>query len=181
MDEYTYDIINWEPINTNSFNLLSKIHIKPDIKLLELFKRAPLNNILCIVTGTNSDYDNNLMYGVIDKSEFDSSYYITLSHIWNSYPNLTNQGKITFLPKSVDPTIDYIENNGSAIIPEKDIVPQPDSNIQTTIMSSNNEKEKDMSTCYNPRMKLSDVLLPIGVSLVLIGMLQYLFPKKFFD
>ena len=42
---YVYEIINWEPINTNSMNLLSKVNIKPDIKLLELFNKSKIDLI----------------------------------------------------------------------------------------------------------------------------------------
>ena len=32
-ENYKYQIYNWNPINTDSFNLLVKINIKPDITL----------------------------------------------------------------------------------------------------------------------------------------------------
>ena len=108
---YVYEIINWEPINTNSMNLLSKVNIKPDIKLLELFKIAPLYNILCKISDTNSVYDNKVIYGKIDQSLHDNTYYITLDHVWFNYPD--KNGKIEFLANTVYQTIDYIENKGS--------------------------------------------------------------------
>lgn len=190
MSEYSHEILNWEPINTNSFSLLAKIEIKPTIELLELFKRAPLNNILCKVSGTNSDYDNKVVYGIIDKSEWDDTYYITLDHIWNSYPDKTKQGKIEFFPKSVEATINYINDKAGPLIPASDFLentnqPKEVKKIQTYGSSSPifpKEEDKETSDiCNNPRMQLSDILLPIGLSLVLIGLLQYIFPKKFFN
>jgi hypothetical protein len=97
MSKYEYDIVSWEPVNTNSFNLLSKVKINPDIKLLELFELAPVHNILCKVSGTNSKYDNKVVYAIIDKSMIDNCYYATLDHVWNSYPDKDKNGKIEFL------------------------------------------------------------------------------------
>ena len=39
----------------------------------------------------------------------------------------------------------------------------------------------DPQFCSNPRMKLSDMLIPIGISLILIGLMSYILPKKLFN
>ncbi len=202
--KYSYPINNWDPINTDSFSLLTKINIKPDIKLLELFKIAPLRNILCKVSGTNNEKYHQLTYGKIDKSDIDESYYITLDIVWNSYPTPENFGIITFYPETVYKTIDYIsEKDASPIINiNKDInEPLPTLNLLYNSNETNNEKknkdetnnEKNESNptfsltyppsqfCSSNRMKLEDIIIPIAISLILIGILSNILPKKFFN
>ena len=168
---YVYEIINWEPINTNSMNLLSKVNIKPDIKLLELFKIAPLYNSLCKISETNSVYDNKVIYGKIDQSLHDNTYYITLDHVWFNYPD--KNGKIEFLANTVYQTIDYIENKGSPEISTSS-KPIPSLNLMST-------PSEPVVQNTSPKIKLSDILLPIGISLIVIGLLHYILPKKLFD
>lgn len=196
---YIYDILQWNPINTHSFNLLAVLKIKPDIKLLELFKLAPLHNILCRISGTNSEYDNKLIYGKIDKSTKDDSYYITLDQVWKSYPDLNKQGKIEFMADTVYKTIDYIENpNASSVIntdnfntptlnllynnSEDNAASSPASSPKKSLSKSSPfSLSTDPQFCSNPRMKLPDMLIPIGISLIVIGLMMYIFPKKFFN
>lgn len=197
---YIYDILQWNPINTHSFNLLAVLKIKPDIKLLELFKLAPLHNILCRISGTNSEYDNKLIYGKIDKSTEDDSYYITLDQVWKSYPDLNKQGKIEFMADTVYKTIDYIENPDASSVINTDNFNTPTLNLlynnsednaassptkSSPTSSSKKSSPFSLSTdpqfCSNPRMKLPDMLIPIGISLIVIGLMMYIFPKKFFN
>jgi hypothetical protein len=174
-NSYVYEIINWEPINTNSMNLLAKVNIKPDIKLLELFKIAPLHNILCKISDTTSVYDNKVVYGKIDKSTLDDTYYITLDQVWFNYPS--KNGKIEFLSNTVYQTIDYIDDKGSPNIEiEKGTTSLPNLNLMST-PDLDPVKEQTQS----PKMKLSDILLPIGISLIVIGLLHYILPKKFLN
>ena len=190
MTKYIYDILNWNPLNTNSFNLLTIVNIKPDIKLLNLFKIAPLNNILCKIHGTDSSYDNNYSYTRIDKSTEDDTYYITLDKIWKSYPMPEKYGKIEFLDQSVYKTIDYLTNpNASPIITPTELT-TPNLNLLYNDTETNQEFDNNVvkpndgiatnQFCSNPRMKLSDILIPIGISFILIGLLAYIFPKKVF-
>jgi hypothetical protein len=202
---YIYDILQWNPINTHSFNLLAVLKIKPDVKLLNLFKVAPLHNILCRISGTNSEYDNKLIYGKIDKSTEDDSYYITLDQVWKSYPDLNKQGKIEFMADTVYKTIDYLENpNASSVIntdnfntptlnllynnsEDNAVHPEGSSSAPLSRSSSVPSSSSPFSVstepqfCSNPRMKLPDMLIPIGISLIIIGLMMYIFPKKFFN
>jgi hypothetical protein len=174
---YVYDILSFDPINTNSFNLLTRVKINPDIKLLSLFEKAPLHNILCKLSGTNSQYDQKTVYGKIDKSLLDDSYYITLDHIWNSYPD--KNGKIEFLEKSVEETIEYLVNDGSPVINEEKDGPlnllYNDSEDES---KKEKEKEKEKEKKYtendhtNPKMNLYDIIIPISISLIIIGILS---------
>jgi len=197
--KYIHDILEWNPINTHSFNLLASVKIKPDVKLLNLFKLAPLHNILCKISGTNSQYDNKITYGKIDTSTEDDSYYITLDHVWKSYPDLNKQGKIEFFADTVYKTIDYLENPNASPIINTETFNTPTLNLLYNNSEDNASKDavfkdaaKDMTPskfslstdaqfCSNPRMKLSDMLIPIGISFVLIGLMSYIFPKKLFN
>jgi hypothetical protein len=200
-ENYKYQIYNWNPINTDSFNLLVKINIKPDIKLLELFKIAPLRNILCKVSGTDNENYHQLTYGKIDKSDMDDSYYITLDTVWNSYPTPGKLGEITFYPETVYKTIDYISKKDASPIVDITNKPLPTLNLLYNSNETNNEvatskdvTSKDVASkdvpsltypplqfCSSNRMKLQDIILPIGISLILIGLLSYALPKKLFN
>jgi hypothetical protein len=206
-ENYKYQIDNWNPINTDSFNLLVKINIKPDIKLLELFKIAPLRNILCKVSGTDNENYHQLTYGKIDKSDTDDSYYITLDTVWNSYPTPGKLGEITFYPETVYKTIDYISKKDASPIVNINNQPLPTLNLLYNSNETNNEvkskedsneksnekyneKSNDVSAsltypplqfCSSNRMKLQDIIIPIGISLILIGLLSYGLPKKLFN
>lgn len=174
MTKYSYDILNWNPINTNSPSLLTQVKIKPDVKLLELFKKAPLHNILSKITDT--DCEEKVAYGKIDKDD-SNEYYITLDLVWMNYPQ--KNGKIEFFEDSVYKTIDYItEPNASPIIlpPLNMLYNDADTNKEILPNSTKNETQ----TCFNPRMKLYEILLPIAISFILIGLSKYIFPKKFF-
>jgi hypothetical protein len=156
-------------------NLLAKVNIKPDIKLLELFKISPLHNILCKISDTTSVYDNKVVYGKIDQSTLDDTYYITLDQVWFNYPS--KNGKIEFLSNTVYQTIDYIEDKGS---PDINISTEKKSLPNLNLMSVPVSIEPEQ-TQNSPKMKLSDILLPIGISLIVIGLLHYILPKKFLN
>ena len=217
--KYIYDIHQWNPINTRSFNLLASVKIKPDVKLLDLFKLAPLHNILCRISGTDSEYDDKIIYGKIENSTEDDSHYIILDHVWKSYPDVNKQGKIEFMADTVYKTIDYLENpEASPIIDNTKFKNGPILNLlynsekeqdtslaksDTSLAKSDTSSKFSLSSpvsstspsslpspfslstapqfCSNPRMKLSDMLIPIGISLILIGLMSYILPKKLFN
>jgi len=218
--KYSYDIHQWNPINTRSFNLLASLKIKPDVKLLDLFKLAPLYNILCKISGTDSEYDGKILYGKIENSTEDDSHYIILDHVWKSYPDVNKQGKIEFLADTVYKTIDYLENpDASPIIDSASFKNGPVLNLLYNSadkgLAKSDKKSDTLSTfslspsstspsstspsstspsstspfsvstapqfCSNPRMKLSDMLIPVGISLIVIGLMIYVFPKKLFN
>jgi hypothetical protein len=212
--KYIYDIHQWNPINTRSFNLLSSVKIKPDVKLLDLFKLAPLHNILCRISGTDSEYDDKIIYGKIENSKDDDSYYIILDHVWKSYPDSNKQGKIEFMADTVYKTIDYLENSDASPIidstkfkngPILNLLYNSEKEQDTSLAKSDTSSKFSLSSpvsstspsssslpspfslstapqfCSNPRMKLSDMLIPIGISLILIGLMSYILPKKLFN
>ena len=190
-DTYTYDILTWDPIQTNSFNLMTIVSIKVNPKLLALFQLAPFFSILCKVTGTNSSYDDKMVYGTIDMSTSEKSiYYITLDHIWASYPDQNKKGQITFFAESVGETIQYLtEKNASPIIGQQVADGMATDGMVADGMASSIKKfgtnnpslisgNVTNQFCSNSRMKLSDIFLPVGISLLLIGGLHYVLPKK---
>jgi hypothetical protein len=156
-----FDIIDWNPINSyNEFNLLTRVHIKPNIELLQLFKDSKDHNLLCTISETET-HDAEV-YGIIDKSVDDETYYITLDLVWMQYPK--KNGKISF---KKSPQINFFTNNLESVSP---------SNLES-VSPSNLESDNDLKS----RMKLSDLLIPIGISLVLIGLSKYIFSKEFFN
>ena len=165
-----FDIIDWNPINSyNEFNLLSRVHINPTIELLQLFKDSKDHNLLCTISETEI-YDGKV-YGIIDKSVEDETYYITLDLVWMQYPK--KNGKISF---KESPQINYFINNLESSNLES-------SNLKNNLESSNlkNNLENVSDTDLKSRMKLSDLFIPIGISLVLIGLSKYMFSKEFFN
>jgi hypothetical protein len=201
---------------------MTKVSIEVNPKLLELFQLAPFFSILCKVTGTNSSYDDKMVYGTIDMSSSEKAiYYITLDHIWASYPDQNKKGKITFFADSVGETIQYLtEKNASPIIGQQFGIKIADEKTPNGKVADGktpdgktpkgkvadgkvadgktpDEKTPDGKTqkfgvgnhpstsgnvtnqfCSNSRMKLSDIFLPVGISLLLIGGLHYVLPKK---
>jgi hypothetical protein len=156
-----FDIIDWNPINSyDKFNLLTRVHIKPTIELLQLFKNAKDHNLLCTISETETH--NATVYGIIDKSVEDETYYITLDLVWMEYPK--KNGKISF--KSAPKTTFFINNLESP------------GNLQS---SPGNLQSDSNCNDLKSRMKFSDLLIPIGISLVLIGLSKYMFPKEFFN
>lgn len=161
-----FDIIDWNPINSYSeFNLLTRVHIKPTIELLQLFKDSKDHNLLCTISETES-HDTEV-YGIIDKSVEDETYYITLDLVWMQYPN--KNGKISF---KKSPQITFFTNNL-----ESNSQNVGSSNLQSISDNQQSDNLQDLKS----RMKLSDLLVPIGISLVLIGLSKYMFSKEFFN
>lgn len=164
MNHHIYDIINWDPINTNSFNLLAKIEIKADVKLLELFNKAPLFNVLCQIIDTEN-YGNKVIYGTIDRSlNDDTKYYITLDHVWLGYP--VKNGKIQFFPNTVNKTIEYVNSK----INDPIIVP----NTNTEVISNNLSVPALTTelTTEKVKIKITDLIYPVLISLSIIVLIQ---------
>lgn len=116
----TFDIMSWDPIYIDTMNLNAMVYIKPTLSLLKFFQKAPANNILVKVSGTqNKDYDNKLVFGTIDKSSdvpnkrdnmFNCTglYCITMDLVWKGYP--LEKGKITFFTGTVEKIVNMIVN-----------------------------------------------------------------------
>ena len=165
-----FDIIDWNPINSyNEFNLLSRIQIKPTVELLYLFKNVVDHNLLCTITETET-YDKTV-YGIIDKSTENDNYYIVLDMVWMEYPK--KNGKVSFKPNLnlnfVDKQVDKQEDKK-----EDKQVDKLDKKVDKQLYKDSSDKKGDM-------MKLSDILIPIAFSLIIIGLSKYILPEKLFD
>jgi hypothetical protein len=144
MTKYIYNIVGWDPVNTSGGNVMAMIYIKPDLKLLSLFQRAPLNNILTKVQGTKTElYDDKVVFGTIDKSSdilgcrpnlfnCDGLYCITLDHLWGGYP--LQNGTIEFL----DEIVKSIKPEYQTLFPVQPI----DANQQVASFSPSYSSEK---------------------------------------
>lgn len=117
MNDYSFDILGWNPINTNG-NLMASIYIKPTLRLLSLFNLSVHNNILLKCSNTEI-YDDIEVFGIIDKSSdvlnsrdnfFNCTglYVITTDFLWNGYP--PNNGMVSFLTGSINEIIKLEEH-----------------------------------------------------------------------
>lgn len=110
-------ILGWNPINDRTSILKASVYIKPTLKMLEFFNRAPYYRGIVKIIDTNSCYDDKNMFAIIDKSSdvpnkrdnfFDSNglYVITLDTIWRGYPS--KNGFLEFQEGIVDDIINYL-------------------------------------------------------------------------
>jgi hypothetical protein len=109
-----HNILGWNPVNTENQTILASCYIKPNLKTLELFNKAPMHNVLLQVKGTNSCYDGKIVFGTIDKSSdvpncrqnlFNCTglYVLTMDQTWMGYPD--KNGTMTFFDGTVDKLI----------------------------------------------------------------------------
>jgi hypothetical protein len=160
-----FDIIDWNPINSyNEFNLLSRIQIKPTIELLYLFKDTVDHNLLCTITETEL-YDKTV-YGIIDKSSENDNYYIVLDMVWMEYPK--KNGKVSF---KTNLNIDKEEDKEDK---------EEDKKEDKKLLKDDNKVDNKVDN-KGDIMKLSDILIPIAISLIIIGLSKYILPEKLFD
>ena len=161
-----FDIIDWNPINSyNQFNLLTRIQIKPTVELLDLFKNADNHNLLCTITETESH--DKTVYGIIDKSNENDNYYIVLDMVWMEYPK--KNGKVSFKPNV------NLNNVNLNLNFDKQGDKQGDKQMDTFNQDILKENKK------GDIMKLSDILIPIAFSLIIIGLSKYILSEKLFD
>jgi hypothetical protein len=111
------EILGWNPVNDRTSVLKASVYIKPTLKLLDLFNKAPFYRTIVKVSDTNSCYDDRNMFAIIDKSSdvpnkrdnfFDSTglYVITLDTIWRGYPS--NNGSLEIQEGVIDDIVNYL-------------------------------------------------------------------------
>jgi hypothetical protein len=112
------EIIKWNPINGTK-SLKSSIYIKPTLEILDFFNRSPFNRVVIKIKETNSCYDDQNMFAIIDKSSdvmnkrdnfFDSTglYVMTLDRPWQGFPE--KNGYVEFQEGIVNDIIDFVNN-----------------------------------------------------------------------
>jgi hypothetical protein len=112
------EIIKWNPINGTK-SLKSSIYIKPTLEILDFFNRSPFNRVVIKIKETNSCYDDQNMFAIIDKSSdvmnkrdnfFDSTglYVMTLDRPWQGFPE--KNGYVEFQEGIVNDIIDFVSN-----------------------------------------------------------------------
>ena len=164
-----YNILGWNPMNTENVSTLASCYIKPDLKLLELFNRAPLNNVLLQISGTNSVYDNKKIFGVIDKSSdvpncrqnfFNCTglYVITMDSTWMGYPK--KLGTIEFFGGVVDKIINDVLplHSQMGTNPKKS---QFGKNIEENFLQTNDTKSDRFSNTFLIILVMVLILLSI--------------------
>ena len=200
-------ILGWNPINDRTSILKASVYIKPTLKMLEFFNRAPYYRGVVKIINTNSCYDDRNMFAIIDKSSdvpnkrdnfFDSNglYVITLDTIWRGYPS--KNGFLEFQEGIVDDIISYLmkpcnetnkedskdeskKESKDGIQPkiESDITPVPSDTPELDKIASSPVEEKQTVENFEDKIMGMDkqTLSLIGGSFIVI-FLVLLFLKK---
>jgi hypothetical protein len=110
----TFDIVRWDAvIDKCSLNPKPFLYFTPTLELLEFFERN-LWRVRVVITGSQSTYDNKILWGVVQKSAFEAGcrpnyyaatelYTIALRTIWNGYPK--KLGKFSIVKGPVYPNL----------------------------------------------------------------------------
>jgi hypothetical protein len=152
------EILSWDPINTNEIQPC--IYIKPTLDLLQFFNRS--KKVLLKISDTKSCYDDNVIFGIVDKSSdvpncrqnffnYTGLYIITLSAPWYGYP--LEKGKVEFINPGV--VIDNIINE------------HPDQQKQESLMTTTFKQDSNQTESgYNGYALGTIVVALVGIALV---------------
>ena len=110
----TFEIYRWDSVTCSKDNTPKPmIYVKPDISLMNYFKRNN-NKVWLKIKNSGSAYDNQAYYGIVEKSAYRPNYtpnyfnskgmyVITLqTDYWIGYP--TQNGQVEFLNGTVSVT-----------------------------------------------------------------------------
>lgn len=136
-NNYSYPIIEWNPVVDQQGATCVSIMFKPDLKALDLFNQSPLQKVIVTVSGCDvPSVNNNRMFVTIDKSSqvpdnranlFDGSglYTLVLPTPWTTYP-MDHNGSVN---------LHYEEMKG--IIQELKMTPPKTPSHQSVLASTN--------------------------------------------
>ena len=101
-----YKIERFDPVIKDGKTASPLIYIKADQKLLKFFEKNE-NVVPCIICGTKTVYDGNIIIGVVNTGDSDGPMFkdtglttILLLTEWRRYPEYGSKGVIRFiLPK----------------------------------------------------------------------------------
>lgn len=148
-------ILGWNPINDRTSTLKASVYIKPTLKILEFFNRAPYYRGVVKIIDSNSCYDDRNMFAIIDKSSdvpnkrdnfFDSNglYVITLDTIWRGYPS--KNGFLEFQEGIIDDIISYVTKPCNEVIKDDKDDKEDDKDKETPVPSDTPELDKIASS-----------------------------------
>jgi hypothetical protein len=100
-----YEIIRWDVILVND-QRQPIIYVKPDLTFMNFIKQSKYN-VVCLITDTNTIYDNQKIHGVVNQSSYVPScrpnffndtglYVIVLNSSWDGYPSPNKLGSVQF-------------------------------------------------------------------------------------
>lgn len=150
INNYSYPIVEWNPVVDQQGATCVSIMFKPDLKALDLFNQSPLQKVIVTVTGCDvPSVNNNRMFVTIDKSSqvpdhranlFDGSglYTLVLPIHWTTYP-MDHNGMVH---------LHYEEMKG--IIQELKMTP-PKTPSPQSVLASTNLKGKVVQPIFTPK------------------------------
>jgi len=111
-----YEIKRWDVILVND-KRVPIIYIKPDIQFMNLIRKNNYN-VICVIHGTRTVYDNNKIYGVVNESMYVPNcrpnffnetglYVITLDSSWNGYPSIIGNVDLYGVYEQINPQPTY--------------------------------------------------------------------------
>ena len=100
-----YLIQRWDVLLIND-KRVPAIYIKPDVDFMNFIKEHNYN-VFANITGTDMDYDNKMIDGIVNQSSYMPNcrpnfyekyglYIITLGSAWLGYPGQNKLGKVKF-------------------------------------------------------------------------------------
>lgn len=106
MSATKYEIFQWVAVMGSNNRVQPACYIKPNNDFLQ-FSRANQYELGCIISGTNTKYDNMMFRGYVNSSsnmpncrpnfsEVTGYYIITLDANWLEYPMYNTLGSIQF-------------------------------------------------------------------------------------
>lgn len=149
-DNYTYPIVEWNPVVDQQGATCVSIMFKPDLKALDLFNQSPLQRAIVSVMDCDvPTVNNNTFFVTIDKSSqvpdhranlFDGSglYTLILPAPWTSYP----------MEKNGSVKLHYEEMKG--IVQELKMTPARTPSPQS-VLASTNVKGKVVQPIFPPK------------------------------
>ena len=98
-----YKIERFDPVMNRGKTASPMIYIKADQKLLEFFDKNE-NVVPCMICGTKTVYDGNVIIGVVNRGETDGPMFtdtglttISLLTEWRRYPEYGSNGSVRFI------------------------------------------------------------------------------------
>jgi hypothetical protein len=93
-----YKIERFDPVMNGGKTASPMIYIKADQILLEFFDKNK-NVVPCMICGTKTVYDGNIIFGVVNKGNADGLGLTTISLLteWRRYPEYGSNGSVKFI------------------------------------------------------------------------------------
>lgn len=171
----TFNIVRWDAvIDKCSLNPKPFLYFTPTLELLEFFERN-LWRVRVVITGSQSTYDNKILWGVVQKSSFEAGcrpnyyaatelYTIALRTLWNGYPKKLGKFSIVKGPVYPDLPIQMVKRI-------KEDIEKANEKIQS--VEDNRQIQSVEGFCYSPPKTTEVALKPSNITTE-----EFLYPEK---